>query len=188
MARTTAATLVVALVIGGFAAARAQTPPAQGSSPQDIMPALLTEVRGLRAAMEQMASSGARVQLTLGRLQLQEQRLNTAIKRLDDTRTRLAEMQRNAMEQQEQLSSMETMLKGEFAVAVAGQPKEGMPDRETVEEMLKNHRSGVARVTSEIQRLTAEEAMLANEVATEQSRWTDINQRLEELERSLGCR
>jgi hypothetical protein len=43
-------------------------------------------------------------------------------------------------------------------------------------------------MTSEIQRLTAEEAMLANEVANEQSRWTDINQRLEELERSLGGR
>ena len=41
------------------------------------MPALLTEVRGLRVAMEQMTSAGARVQLALGRLQLQESRLNS---------------------------------------------------------------------------------------------------------------
>ena len=39
------------------------------------MPALLQEVRGLRAAIEQMTASASRVQLALGRLQLQEQRL-----------------------------------------------------------------------------------------------------------------
>src|SRR3972149_2796185 len=42
---------------------------AQGPRPQDsdVLPALLTEVRGLRAAIEQMASAGPRVQLALGR-------------------------------------------------------------------------------------------------------------------------
>ena len=50
--------------------AAAQTPGASQSG--DIMPALLQEVRGLRVAMEQMTSAGARVQLALGRLQLQE--------------------------------------------------------------------------------------------------------------------
>ena len=49
-------------------------------------PGLLTEVRGLRQAMEQMAASGPRVQLALGRLQLQEQRVNTMIRRRDAAR------------------------------------------------------------------------------------------------------
>ena len=70
--------------------------------PRDIMPALLQEVRGLRAAMEQMTSAGARVQLALGRLQLQEQRLNAANGRLAEIRVQLAGTQRRAAELQEQ--------------------------------------------------------------------------------------
>ncbi len=58
-------------------------PAAQG---QDVLPALLVEVRGLRAAMEAMASSGPRVQLALGRLQLQEQRVNNLLRRLETAR------------------------------------------------------------------------------------------------------
>jgi len=185
MARTTAATLVVALVIGGFAAA--QPPPKQGSS-EDIMPALLTEVRGLRAAMEQMASAGARVQLALGRLQLQEHRLNASVKRLDDTRTRLAELQRSLTQQQEELAHSEAMLRGEVPLPTAEQGKGELSPRDRVEREIGHFRKAVAQVTSDVQRLTAEEAMLANEVAGEQSRWTDFNQRLEELERSLGGR
>jgi hypothetical protein len=36
--------------------------------------------------------------------------------------------------------------------------------------------------------LKAEEAELQQQIAAEQGRWTDINQRLEELERTLGRR
>src|SRR3954464_5619884 len=50
----------------------------------DVLPTLLIEVRGLRVAMEQMAAAGPRVQLALGRVQLQEQRINTLIRRLDE--------------------------------------------------------------------------------------------------------
>ena len=52
------------------------------------MPELLAEVRGLRAAIEQMTSSASRVQLALGRLQLQEPRLNAANGRLAGIRVR----------------------------------------------------------------------------------------------------
>jgi hypothetical protein len=36
--------------------------------------------------------------------------------------------------------------------------------------------------------LTAEEGQLTQDLASEQARWTDINQRLDELERALGKR
>ena len=39
---------------------------------------------------------------------------------------------------------------------------------------------------AEVQRLIAEEAMLVQDLAAEQNRWTDFNQRLEELERTIG--
>jgi chromosome segregation ATPase len=182
MGRAPTAALVAALLVGGLVA-RAQTPSASGSA--DIMPALLAEVRGLRAAMELMASAGARVQLALGRLQLQEQRLNTAIKRLDETRTRLTDMQRAGADQQEQLAAMEAMFRGESGT---GQPKEGLPDRTTVNEMLRQHRREMARTAAEIQRLTGDEVAQANEVAAEQTRWSEFNQRIEELERGLAVR
>ena len=180
MGRTTAAMVMAALFVAGLAAARAQTK----DSPAEIMPALLTEVRGLRAAMEQMAASGARVQLTLGRLQLQEQRLTTTIKRLDETRNRLAEQQRAAVDQQEQVAMFEAMLKESGA---GGFSPDG-PDARQIEGMMKEHRRGMAHTAAEIQRLIAEEAALATDVVSEQARWTEINQRLEELERSLSRR
>ena len=75
--------------------------PAPGQT--DIMPALLQEVRGLRVAIEQMTSSGSRVQLALGRLQLQEQRLTAANGRLAEGRNQLAGAQRHAAQLQEQV-------------------------------------------------------------------------------------
>ncbi len=99
----------VLLVVGSWAAA--QTPGA--SSSRDIMPELLAEVRGLRAAIEQMTSSASRVQLALGRLQLQEQRLNAANGRLAEIRVQLAGTQRRAAELQEQVAGLESMLSGQ---------------------------------------------------------------------------
>ena len=59
------------LALGSGRMSAAQVASRTSSSPQeDVLPALLTEVRGLRAAMEQMASAGPRVQLALGRVQL----------------------------------------------------------------------------------------------------------------------
>jgi hypothetical protein len=186
MGRTSVTLAAAALLVAGIATARAQTQePAQSSN---ILPALLTEVRGLRAAMEQMASAGARVQLALGRLQLQEQRLNTAIARLDATRTRLAELQRSAVDEQEQLAMFETMFKDSGTRMTATGLHGDEPDPKQLEMMLRDQRRGIARTAAEIQRLTAEEATLTNDVAAEQARWTEFNQRIEELERGLTRR
>src|SRR3954464_2680114 len=93
------------VVLAGFIIAAAsprvittasQSAPRQTTTQQeDVLPALLVEVRGLRAAMEQMASAGPRVQLALGRVQLQEQRINNLIRRLDEMRLTLGGAQTN---------------------------------------------------------------------------------------------
>jgi len=183
--RTVAVAVTVVGLVGCLAAVRAQTQPAPGS--QDVMPALLTEVRGLRVAMEQMATAGARVQLVLGRLQLQEQRLTSAIKRLDETRTRLADTQRGLAEMTEQLTAMENAGKdGALALAPHGQASSPEEMARMREEMKTQFTRQVAHMNAEVQRLTMEETTLANEVATEQARWMEFNQKLEELERGLG--
>ena len=52
--------------------------------------------------------------------------------------------------------------------------------------MLKGQRTLITATTAEIQRLTVEEGTLAGDVALEQSRWSELNRHLEEIERSLA--
>jgi hypothetical protein len=185
MARRRLATVsVVVALVGCLAVVRAQTQGAAGS--QDVLPALLSEVRGLRVAMEQMATAGARVQLVLGRLQLQEQRLNNVIKRLDETRTRLAETQRGLTEAQEQLTGVEAG--GKEGMLAFAQGMNAPPElmAQAREAMQKQFKQQVTHMNAEVQRLTLEEATLATDVSTEQARWMEFNQKLEELERGLA--
>ncbi len=51
--------------------------------------------------------------------------------------------------------------------------------------MLANRRSEVSAAKTAVDRLTAEEAQLGQDLTVEQGRWTEINQRLDELERAL---
>jgi chromosome segregation ATPase len=150
---------------------------AQNAQGQDILPALLVEVRGLRAAMEQMASSGPRVQLALGRLQLQEQRVNNLLRRLETTRGSLAGAQREEEQSRQQFAAMEEMLKSPLP--------EGGPQRANVEQDMGHIKQMSARLAAEVQRLQVEESDAVQELAVEQGRWTEINQRMEELERAL---
>ena len=179
MARTTGALSVAVVLLAGWTVVRAQAP-AGASASTDILPALVVEVRALRIALEQMTSAGPRVQLALGRLQLQEQRITTSIKRADDARTRLAQLHREQAELQQQLRSFESELK-----ASASRGNGEGPNAEQFAAMIEHHKQQLTTHNAEVQRVTAEEAMYAAEVATEQARWTEINQRLEDLERML---
>lgn len=171
--------LRVAVAAGVMAlAAMAGRAAAQGNraTNEDVLPALLTEVRGLRAAMEQMASAGPRVQLALGRLQLQEQRVNTMLRRLEAVRDSLAAAQATLSQKQNEVTTIESELKtGSFTAE----------HREQTEFHVAHLKRNLAGPRAEVSRLTAEEASLANDIATEQARWTDFNQRLEDLERAL---
>ena len=176
---TTAA--VTSLLLAGAGAAGVYT--AGSAQGPDILPALLEEVRGLRAAMEQMASAGPRVQLALGRLQLQEQRVNTLVRRLEETRDRLAEAQREAVRHEGQMNQMkkfDTMLKDGTA--------EARQEANEMQHMVEMFKREMAMAHADVQRLSAEEAAIAADIAMEQGRWTEINQRVEELERTLGRR
>jgi chromosome segregation ATPase len=166
---------------GWLIAAQAQAP---GAGSQDILPALLAEVRGLRVAMEQMTSAGSRVQLALGRLQLQEQRLAVANARLAGLRDQLAGSQRRYTELQEQIGNVEATLSGQRESEL---PKGVPPEqaRQLLTMQLRESQREFASTTADIQRLTAEEAAIANEVSGEQARSADLNQRLDELERAL---
>jgi chromosome segregation ATPase len=158
-------------------AAAAQTP---RTSDGDVLGALLVEVRGLRQAMENMAAAGPRVQLALGRLQLQEQRVNTMVRRLESVRDGVSGAQRPVEELQHRIMQMESSLKD----------ADDRPDREAfikgatfeINELKVRHRT----VSAELQRFQEEQSFLEQQISGEQSRWADLNRALEELERTLG--
>jgi chromosome segregation ATPase len=145
-------------------------------SHQDTLAALLVEVRGLRAAMEQMASVGPSIQLAMGRLQLQEQRINTLVRRADGLHEALASAHKRVGELQDRLGNAQRELEGNT------EPKH----RSEIEAVLPLLKQELARATAEIQRLQTEESDAAAQVASEQARWAEINQRIEELDRALA--
>ena len=170
--------IVVAVMLAAAAASSWRPVAAQATRNDDVLPALLVEVKGLRAAMEQMASGSTQAQLLVGRLQLQEGRLTSMIRRLDTVRDSLA----GARPQYNQLTGSLKML---------GRSDEpgGAPQKNDDDDMIAGmFTAQVAAAKANIDRLAAEEMQLTADIASEQQRWLAINQRLDELERALAKR
>jgi chromosome segregation ATPase len=145
---------------------------------QDTLGALLVEVRGLRSAIEQMASVGPSIQLAMGRLQLQEQRINTLVRRGDVVRDALAGAHKRAAELRDRFGNLQRALEDSTDPL----------HRSNIEGEMPIIKQELARVTAEVQRLQTEESEAAAQVSSEQARWAEINQRLEELDRALARR
>jgi uncharacterized protein involved in exopolysaccharide biosynthesis len=148
---------------------------AQERPREEPIAALLVEVRGLRGAIEQLAAVGARVQLTTSRLQLQEQRVNTLIARLAQQRDRMPPVERELADLQRRAAGLESVLATETEAH----------NRQNSTFELKEVRAVLAQHTTELRRLQSEEAEVANLLATEQARWSDLNRQLEDLDRVL---
>jgi len=173
-ARQTLGTTFAVIVIASGAFAVRGFAQAQQPSSADVLPALLQEVRGLRAAMEQMASSSAHAQLLIGRLQLQEGRMNSMIRRLETVRDNLATAERVY----DQLHGSLQMMEGEKSPA----------EIQAIEKEIPGLKLQVDAAKANVNRLRTEESQLTSDLTAEQTRWMDINQRLDELERTLGRR
>jgi chromosome segregation ATPase len=145
-------------------------------SNQDTLAALLVEVRGLRAAIEQMASAGPRVQLAFGRLQMQEQRVSALVRRADGLRTKIAETEGALSEARSALPRLQRA----FESSVNADERNGLEAEVSV------RKQQIAQRTADLQRLQMEESEASSQVLSEQSRWAEINQRLEDLERALA--
>jgi chromosome segregation ATPase len=142
---------------------------------QDALGASLVEVRALRSAIEQMTTVGPSIQLAMGRLQLQEQRINTIVRRADVLRDALSAAHKRAGELRDRVGNMQR------AFESSTEPL----NRSAIEGELPIVKQDLARATAEVQRLQQEESEAAAQVSAEQTRWAEINQRLEELDRAL---
>jgi cell division protein FtsX len=166
--------LVLLLIVGTFATAILAR---QTRQEPDVLNALLVEVRGLRGAIEQMSSVSARVQLAMGRLQLNEQRITTYMRRLDDIRDRRIAAEAEALKRQQRLTGLTYEMRG------APQP---IPRYVEVE--IATAKAELADANATLLRFKNEEAKLLQDIATEQDRWAEINRTLEDLDRALTRR
>jgi chromosome segregation ATPase len=169
---------LIVLIVGIATGAASYTGGAapQGQSLSDPLPALLAEVHALRIAMERNTAVAPRVQLTLARLNIEEQRIAQLAAQLDQVRRELAA---TLLEAQKVADRMPEIEKG-LLTAADDRTKKGYEyEQEGVKRQLSAH-------SRQEQQLRARENEAAQALSTEQARWLELNARLDELERQLA--
>jgi hypothetical protein len=156
--------------VGGVLFAEGPRTPAEGSTQE----ALLAEVRALRAEMTQVTSAGIRTQLLVARLQLQEQRVLTAARQLADTQNALTAVRGRIAGERSRIRQLE-----EAAARAMGQ------GRAAFQQAIVEAGTQIEQQQTHELQLQARENELLRTVNDEQARWTDFNERLDALERSL---
>jgi hypothetical protein len=150
---------------------------AQGTASQQAsatMDDLVAEIRGLRADLAQSASATIRSQLLVARLQVQEQRINGIARQITETQTELAAMRQAT-------SAMGVRFK-EVQEHGASASEE---DRRAIEELKRELGPQLEHFQQRIQELAGREGELIQQFSLEQARWSEFNDRLDALERSL---
>jgi hypothetical protein len=185
--RSRRATVGIAVVItlcavGGtrYLAAQSTTraAAARAASDDPALNAILQELRGLR---EDLATGNQRqlaAQLLVGRVQMQEQR----IAHLDGQRAAAAAKVANESQGVKAMQDRLTPL--EPACRIMG----SVEARQDCQQQVEFFKAQVARMQANEQQLRLELSTLENGVVTEQQRWSEFNDRLDVLERSLTAR
>jgi predicted nucleic acid-binding Zn-ribbon protein len=146
--------------------------PAGGS---DTLSRLLAEVRELRLVLQRQAADSARIQLLISRLTIQETRVSRLARDLDDVRNQLAQTEEEQRHGAEQLKRMEASLS----------QVTDLSQKEDFERQVGMMRQQIAVLRAREQRLRGREGELDGAFASEQGRWIEISNRLDDLERAL---
>jgi septal ring factor EnvC (AmiA/AmiB activator) len=169
------AVVVVVACVAGLSAQSAR-PAEPGPAPG--IDQLLTEVRALRSELNQAASVSIRTQLLVARLQLQEERIDSIARQLTETRQQLAGADQAR-------AAMADPLK---ALAAVDQAPAVSDDDRDEKNALGPLKAMLAAQQQRAEELRVQEAALSSLLAEEQSRWVELNNRLEEIERTLPPR
>ena len=177
--RTQIGRVLQALGIGSILAVAASM--SIGASPQapaanDPLPALLAEVHALRVAMEQQATVGPRMQLTLARLTIEEQRVSHLSNDLTTVRQALAAQEVAVQRTTAEVADVERQR----------QMETDPTRRREFELQQRNLQLQMRQFATEQQQLQIRENDAAQALGAEQARWADLNSRLDELERLLA--
>ena len=144
----------------------------------DTLSALLVEVRQLRIAMERAATTTPQVQLLGTRLSVQSERLARAERdhdgtkrELEDVSAALGQMARR-MEEIDNAAAQETNPERQRGLAMEQADIKAQSTELTARQL----------------RLRARWSELATALGSEQLLWTDLNRRLDEVERAINAR
>jgi chromosome segregation ATPase len=165
---------ILATALCVVAAGQARPAPAPGAAPQDE---LLVELRALRADLNQAIGASIRSQLLVARLQLQEQRVGSVARQLAEVQERASGVESGLLRRIAQLKSIE-------------QPATGLPAEQVqeMERVIPQMRSELELERRRLADLRTQEASLSGQLSEAQSRWSEFNDRLDELERMLPAR
>jgi chromosome segregation ATPase len=169
--------MVVMKVTGLFVsmcfAASAQTAPAPSDS--SVIQALLSEVHQLRLAIERTNSIGPRIQLAVERVKIQQQVVSRLSDQLEGVRRDLDSRQAAETRSAEQIRNAES------EINQTTDPNK----RKTLEGELKDFRPMMEQMQKTTQLLQAREADLSSRLRSEQATLDGLNDRLNQIERSL---
>lgn len=147
----------------------------QATRPTATMDDLLAEVRALRNDVAKASGASMRLQALTARVSVQEQRLKAHAERLARGKRELDEAVAQRTEQERRLAILEAEPEGEPEfLRNAAAAEMGRLQRDL----------GAARAREERLRLSVSE--LSSYLATEEGRWVELNQRLDDIDRSLA--
>jgi predicted nucleic acid-binding Zn-ribbon protein len=159
---------VLILALSALGAARQQPS-------SDALPALMSEVRQLRIALERTLSVGPRIQLLTSRLSAQAGRMQPLERELSDIRQQLSRTMASVRSHTARVRELEDLI-----------ARETDPDRrKQLEREQAEMKAAAEDGAGTEQDLRNRESDLANALAVEQAHWNEINKRLDELEQTL---
>jgi len=171
--KSTILVFVILLALSFRAGAGTQSS-AQPSN-EDHRLALVSEVRALRIAMEQQSAISPRIQLSMARLNIEEQRMTQLTQQVDQIRRQLSD---SVLESQDIADRLAEIDKGLLTERDPKMRDEIGPLRN---ELTGRQKSQAIRE----QQLRAREVEAVKSLEIEQARWIELNNQLDELERLL---
>jgi chromosome segregation ATPase len=168
--------LLISLVLSASANGQAYqaTAPA-GSSDAQILQELVSEVRQLRLVLARTSAISSRLQITLQRVQLQQNQVNTISDRLASVRNEIARLQTEQAQASGHLSDIDNRIEQE-------QNPNTQKALQSEQRYMKTDIEQKARV---IQDQTSREGELAASLQSEQSKLNELQTRLDSLEKSM---
>jgi hypothetical protein len=153
-------------------AARAQAP----ASDVQTLQALLAEVHQLRIALERSTQVTPRIQIAVERLKLQQEQVARVARQLDDSRRELDNRRTDQPRIQQSLERLSS------AAAQSTDPQK----RKELEDVVSMTKLNAEQTEKSLQQMQVREGELASQLQSEQSRLTELNDRLDQMERALN--
>jgi predicted nucleic acid-binding Zn-ribbon protein len=137
---------------------------------------LLKEVHQLRLALERSAQIAPRIQIAVERLKLQQEQVARTAQQLDELRRDLDRRRSEQAMIQRRVQAIESQ---------AGQAVDP-GQRRDLEEGVKMSKLEAEQTEKALQQMQAREGELTGQLQTEQTRLTELNDRLDQIERALS--